>query len=160
MVDLKFLHRKRCHSLVLKRARPLCTFFLSLAVDATRFFGCSVALVRRRSRKPRRHSDLPLSLPHLPVAGCSPRHPPPRPARTRSTRPRFRLNRTLSKTPEVKKLLIFVESSIWKYPQKKRNFAFSRAATREGKQLVQQAARAMANRPTASFEEKVRVREN
>ena len=43
--------------------------------------------------------------------------------------------------------------------KKKRNFAFSRAATREGKQLVQQAARAMANRPTASFEEKVRVRE-
>ena len=43
---------------------------------------------------------------------------------------------------------------------KKRNFAFWRAATREGKQLVQQAARAMANRPTASFEEKVRVREN
>ena len=49
---MKFLHRKRCHSLVLKRARPLSTFFLSLAVDATRFFGCSVALVRRRSRSP------------------------------------------------------------------------------------------------------------
>ena len=79
-----------------------------------------------------------------------------RPACTRSTRPRFRLNRTLSKTPRSQKLLDFRGN----FHQKRRNFAFSRAATREGKQLVQQAARAMANRPTASFEEKVRVREN